>query len=141
MTSPTIESQEVDDNRLTTSSSNSTNISSSSNHVDLFNSTTAGQNETVHDRKNLAESSPKQKSSIKTRPLYTFSADGLSLLLWARDADRVVLYDISSGRPRDFPATGVHLAARGANLYATVSKLGFVILFSKYTTIQKLTQM
>jgi hypothetical protein len=126
---------------LTTSSSPSTQISSSSGHIGSFDTHTAGPNDTSHDRKYSADSSLKMKLDKKTQPSYSFSADGWSLFLWARDADNIVIYNVRSRIPQLFYATDVHLAAGGANLYATVSKKGNVILFSVYMTVQKLMLM
>lgn len=80
-------------------------------------------------KKNSANNLPKKKLQPKTRPSYCFSADARSLFLWAKDAEKISIYDVSSGTPESFDAIDVHLAAGGETLYAIVSETGNVILF------------
>lgn len=59
--------------------------------------------------------------------LYSFSADGRTLLLWTRYGDHVIPYDITSGQHKKFPAFYVGFVAGGADGYAVVSIKGTVL--------------
>lgn len=86
-------------------------------------------------RKISGDNLPKKKLHQKTRPSYCFSADARSLFLWAKDAEKIAIYDVTSGTPESFDAIDVHLAAGGEKLYAIVSETGNVILFLVPMTI------
>jgi hypothetical protein len=59
--------------------------------------------------------------------LYSFSADGHTLLLWTRYGDHVIPYDIRSRQHEKFPASYVGFVAGGADGYAVVSIKGIVL--------------
>jgi nucleoside phosphorylase len=124
----TQEPREVDLVSASSSPATSNHLSSSSDRTSSFETPIAGPNDTSRDRKGSADSYNKKKSYKNARPSYSFSADGRSLLLWARDADNIVLYSVQSANIRVFSAGDVHFAAGGANLYAIISKMGNVII-------------
>lgn len=124
----TQEPKEVDVGRAVSSSpSTSIQFSSSSDRTSSFEVPIAGPNDIICDRKDSADSFHKKKLYKNARPSYSFSTDGRSLLLWARDTDNIVVYDVRSGNSRTFCAVDIHLAAGGANIYAVVSKTISVI--------------
>jgi hypothetical protein len=114
----------------------STQISSSSSQTSSSDRPISRPNDTSHHRKNSAESSLKTKSDKTTQPSYSFSADGWSLFLWARDAENIVIFNVKSRTCSLFSAADIHLAAGGTNLYATVSKKGNVIIYPYYMIVQ-----
>ena len=73
------------------------------------------------------ESSKKQSKQPRAKPLYAFSADGQSILLWIRYGACVSFYDIDSGENERKPANDVEIAAAGTNIYAFTSRHGNVL--------------
>jgi hypothetical protein len=111
---------------ISLATSSSSHPSSSNDHTDLFDAPIMAVDPTTPEKKYSGDSPLKLKLDKKTRPAYSFTSNGWNLLLWARDTDKIVIYNVTSQTPHEFSAAAVHLAAGGEDLYATVSKKGNV---------------
>jgi hypothetical protein len=79
---------------------------------------------------NMGDSPNKKKLSQKTQPGYCFSASGNKLVVWAKSARKISIYDVKGGSCLLYDAVDVRLAAAGEEYYTMVSETGNVVLSS-----------